>query len=125
MSRDQIATGYRIDFRGRSVCYLTDYEHPAVEPEPALVDLARGADLVIYDAMYTHDEYASRVGWGHSTWKQGIRLIQAAGARQLALFHHDPSRDDAAMDAIVAAAARVHPGTFGAREGMLVDLGAP
>ena len=119
------ATGYRIDFRGHSVCYLTDYEHPAIEPEPALVDLVRGADLVIYDAMYTNEEYASRVGWGHSTWEQGVRLLQAAGAKQLALFHHDPSRDDAAMDAVVAAAVRVHPGTFGAREAMVVDLGAP
>ena len=116
------ATGYRIEYAGHAVCYLTDHEHVPTGPLPSLIELARDADVLIYDAMYTQAEYDSRIGWGHSTWEEAIRLADAAGARQLVLFHHDPMRDDAALDAIVNAAARARPGTIAAREGLVLDL---
>ena len=67
-------------------------------------------------------ELPSHAGWGHSSWQQGIRLANAAGAKQLCLFHHDPEHDDSLMDNIKATAETARPGTIVAREGMQVDL---
>ena len=52
--------------------------------------------------MYTDEEYPDRTGWGHSTFRQSIRLAEDAGAKQLLFFHHDPTRSDDALDEIVA-----------------------
>lgn len=118
---------YRIDYQGRSVVYATDTEHYPDRIDRQLVDLAAGADILIYDAQYTPEEYAgiignSRVGWGHSTWVEGVRVARAAGVGQLVLFHHDPAHDDAAVAAIERAAATVLPGTVAAREGLALHL---
>ena len=112
------ATGYRIEHAGRSLCYVTDTEHAPGRVDQNVVELARGADLLVYDCTYTDAEFASHVGWGHSTWEEGVRLCEAAGVRRLAIFHHDPARDDAAMDEIAAAAEERRPGTVVAMEGM-------
>lgn len=116
------ATGYRITFEGRSLCYMTDHEHGPGEPAPSLLDLACNADLLIYDATYTPEEYVDRVGWGHSTWTEAIRFAAKAGVERVALFHHDPLRDDAELDAIVNEASRAFPGVFAAREGQVIEL---
>ncbi|MCA9605034.1 MAG: MBL fold metallo-hydrolase, partial [Myxococcales bacterium] len=114
---------YRVSIGDRSVVYATDTEHYAV-PDPHLVALAKDADVLIYDAMYTEAEYASKVGWGHSTWQAGVAVAEAANVERLVLFHHDPSRDDAAVDAIERAAATARPGTIAAREGEAIRLPA-
>jgi phosphoribosyl 1,2-cyclic phosphodiesterase len=114
------ATGYRIEYGGRAICYITDTEHVAGEIDANIRDLIAGADLVVYDSMYTEEEYRHRVGWGHSTWEAGADLCDAAGAKTLVIFHHDPDHDDAFMDRIAAAAERRRPGTVVAREGMLL-----
>jgi len=116
------AIGYRIEHGGHALCYVTDTEHEPDRPDENILRLIDGADLVIYDATYTDAEYAVRRGWGHSTWSEGVRLCRAAGARSLALFHHDPDHDDAMMDTIEAEARLVWAGAFAAREGMTVDL---
>lgn len=116
------ATGYRVEFAGKSACYLTDTEHAAGVLDPGIVDFIRDADIVIYDANFTDDEYQARhVGWGHSTWQQGVRLCQAAGVKTLALFHHAPDRDDTALAAIEAAASKQFPGARAAREGLTLS----
>jgi len=116
------ATGYRFEHDGRSVCYITDTEHTGQGPDPVIAELIAGSDLVIYDSTYTDEEYPRFRNWGHSTWEEGVRLCEAAGAGRLAIFHHDPSHDDLAMDAIAEAAARRRPGTLVAREGMTIEL---
>ncbi len=116
------ATGYRIDFGGRSVAYVTDHEHRFEEPETELVSLARGVDLLIVDATFTPDEYRTRHGWGHSTWCEAIKLAAAAQSTKLALFHHDPSHDDDTMSRIEAEARQRWPSTFVAREGLIMTL---
>jgi phosphoribosyl 1,2-cyclic phosphodiesterase len=118
------AIGYRIDWAGVSVCYITDTEHPPDGHDADLLGMVTGADVMIYDATYTEAEYRSRIGWGHSTWQAGASLADAAGVRQLVLFHHDPSHDDRAMDAIASAVAEKRPGTLVAREGMVIGIGA-
>lgn len=117
------ATGYRIECAGRAVVYLTDTEHVPGAPDRNVLDLMAGADVVLYDATYTDEEFAGRSGWGHSTWAEGVRLARAAGVKRLMLFHHDPDHDDAAVAAIEAAAQAAWPGhVFAAREGVSVDV---
>jgi phosphoribosyl 1,2-cyclic phosphodiesterase len=121
---------WRVEHDGHAIVYATDLEHSADELPPQLVELARGADLLIYDAMYTPEEYAgvggpSRRGWGHSTFEAGAAVAEAAGVGELCLFHHDPSHDDGFMDALAARARRRFRATSVAREGLLVEIGEP
>jgi len=104
------ATGYRIDHLGKSICYITDTEHHEGRRDRTIVDLCRGADVMIYDSSYTDEEYPRYRGWGHSTWQEGVRLADAAGVGTLAIFHHDPSHDDAFMDGVARDAAAMRPG---------------
>ena len=116
------ATGYRLEFGGRSACYVTDTEHREGELDAAILGLIADADLVIYDATYTDDEFARFRGWGHSTWQEGIRLCEAAGAHRLVAFHHDPEHDDETLDRIAADMEKQRSGSLVAREGLVIDL---
>ena len=117
---------YRIEHGGRSVVYATDTEHYACV-DPALLALARGCDVLIYDSQYTPDEYAgasgpAKVGWGHSTYVAGAELARAADVGRYVLFHHDPKRSDAQVAEIESAAQRLFPDAVAAREGMILEL---
>lgn len=112
------ATAYRVEYGGRSICYVTDTEHVPDKPDQNILALIAGADIVIYDTTYTDEEMPRYTGWGHSTWQEAVRLCRAAGARRLALFHHDPGRDDDLLAAIEQKAAEALPGTVAAREGL-------
>jgi phosphoribosyl 1,2-cyclic phosphodiesterase len=116
------ATGYRIEHEGRSVCYVTDTEHVPGRPDQRILALIAGADLVIYDSTYTDEEFPEKVGWGHSTWQEGVRLCREAGARRLAIFHHDPDHDDAIMGGIEGEAREAWEGALVAREAMAIEL---
>jgi phosphoribosyl 1,2-cyclic phosphodiesterase len=112
------ACGYRIDYAGATICYITDTEHVPGHPDRNVLGLISGADIVIYDATYTDEEFPNFVTWGHSTWQEGVRLADAAGVKTLVIFHHDPGHDDDMMDIIAADAEDERPGTLVAREGM-------
>jgi phosphoribosyl 1,2-cyclic phosphodiesterase len=105
------ATGYRIEHGGKSICYITDTEHRLGAIDMTIVELCRGADVMIYDSSYTDEEYARYKGWGHSTWQEGVRIADAAGVGTLAIFHHDPSHSDAFMDDVAREAAAMRTGT--------------
>lgn len=122
LNHPQRATGYRVEYGGRSLCYVTDTEHTPDRLDPAIVELVRGADALIYDCSYTDEEFSRFVTWGHSTWQEGTRLAEAAGVGRLVLFHHDPAHDDDRMDAIAEEADRARPGTLTAHEGMMLAL---
>src|SRR2546423_5368159 len=103
---------YRLSAGGATIAYVTDHE-PFWKPEEGIlhhpgdqrhIAFIKGADLVIHDAQYTEEEYAGRVGWGHSTLEYAVDVAMAAGARRVALFHHDPTHDDAAMERLEARA---------------------
>ncbi len=115
--------GYRLEYQGASIVYATDTEHFACV-DPALARLAAGADVLIYDAQYTPEEYPGKVGWGHSTWEAAVALARTAGVRQLVLYHHDPRRSDEAVDALEARAQSVFPGALAAREGAVLHVEA-
>ena len=119
--------GYRIELGGRSVVYATDTEHFACV-DPGLLALARGADMLIYDAQYTPEEYAgeggpARVGWGHSTYAAAVELAGAAEVGQLVLFHHDPSRSDEGVAELETRARALFANTVAAREGVELIAG--
>ena len=114
------ATGYRFDHRGRAVCYISDIEHQDPWPPPDLTDVVRGADLVIYDGMFSETEYLRCQGWGHSTWQKGVALCRAGGAGGPAIFHLHPQHDDAYLRAMEAEIKAEWPTAFLAREGSTV-----
>ena len=99
--------GYRIEVGGKVICFIPDDELEGDMYEvddgwrERLVDFARGADLLIHDSMYTDDEYPARIGWGHSTFSQSLRLAEEAEVKKLLFFHHDPNRSDDELDEIV------------------------
>jgi len=105
--------GYRIEGGGGdgTLAYLPDHE-PAlgesdfvVEPKwTSGFDLARDVDVLIHDAQYTEDEYAERIGWGHSTLRHAITFAAGAGAKVLVPFHHDPEHSDDFIDEMIAGA---------------------
>ncbi|MGH7389943.1 MAG: diguanylate cyclase domain-containing protein [Candidatus Rokuibacteriota bacterium] len=124
---------YKISGAGGTLAYVTDHEPfwPGRGPEfehpgdQAHVGFLKGADLVIHDAQYTQEEYSSRVGWGHSTVEYATAVARAAGVRRLALFHHDPSRDDAEMERLEARARAGAAGeveVFAGREGLELEV---
>ncbi len=116
------ATGYRLECSGKSLCYVTDTEHLPGKPDQKILGLIEGADLVIYDCTYTDDEFVSKVGWGHSTWQEAVRLCRAGNVRQLAIFHHDPAHEDPFMADVERQARAMWEGAFVAREGMRIQL---
>ncbi|MCA8929159.1 MAG: MBL fold metallo-hydrolase [Alphaproteobacteria bacterium] len=116
------AVGYRVEFEGRAVCYISDTSHKPGETNEAIAGLIAGADLVIYDSMFNAQEFAQRPHWGHSTWEEAIRLARLADVKRMALFHHDPARTDDDLDELGRIAAARQPGTFVAREGQTVTV---
>lgn len=118
LNHPQGAVGYRVDFEGKSICYISDTEHFEGRLDENILGLIDRADIMIYDATYTDEEYSNHIGWGHSTWREGAKLCDAANVKQLVLFHHDPNHDDAAMDVISREAAAERSGTIVATEGM-------
>jgi phosphoribosyl 1,2-cyclic phosphodiesterase len=124
--------GYRIETEQSSLAYLPDHE-PALGARRFPLDaewtsgfeLAEGVDLLLHDAQYTREEYPRHAGWGHSAMHDAVAFAKLAGVRRLAPFHHDPGRDDAALErAIAAAVADTNPDfpVTPAAEGRSFDL---
>ena len=114
------ATGYRVEFGGRSICYVTDTEHVEGALDETILELIDGTDIFVYDATYTDDEYPRHRGWGHSTWQQGARLADAAGVGNYVVFHHAPEHTDNLMDQISDEVRRVRSDSVVAREGLIL-----
>jgi phosphoribosyl 1,2-cyclic phosphodiesterase len=125
--------GFRIEADGSSLAYLPDHE-PALtgafaeRPRDWISggSIAENVDLLLHDAQYFADEYADRLGWGHSAVESTVAFAQAVGARRLVLFHHDPDHSDEALERLEAHARSLarpddNPPLV-AREGMVLEL---
>jgi phosphoribosyl 1,2-cyclic phosphodiesterase len=115
LNHPSLAMAYRLTADGNAVVYHKFIPAPpdpskGLKPEDAklledmrngVLDLCRGADLVIYDTHFTMEEYQSRPHWGHSAPEHAVDITIEAGAKALVLFHHAPEHSDEKMDAIV------------------------
>jgi phosphoribosyl 1,2-cyclic phosphodiesterase len=120
------AVGYRVNWKGYSAAYVTDTEHFPDRLDENVLSLARNVDVLIYDATYTDEEYhskqLSKVGWGHSTWQEAVKIANAASVKQLVIFHHDPLHSDDFLDQVGTQLAEVFPNGLMAKEGLSIDL---
>jgi phosphoribosyl 1,2-cyclic phosphodiesterase len=126
--------GYRIQDEGHVLVYVPDHEPyltAALDDEPEWISgwaLAADADLLLHDSQYTAEEYANRLGWGHSSAAHAAAFARAAGVRRLAMFHHDPMRSDPELDElydeVAAAVGGDQEPPLIAREGLEITLGA-
>ena len=97
--------GFRFESGGKSVVYSTDSEHDLGNRRETdgFVDFFRGADVVIFDAMYSlADAISVKADWGHSSNIAGVELCHAAGVKHLCMFHHEPAFDDASIARVLA-----------------------
>lgn len=126
--------GYRIDWDGASVAYISDHQSPmagAGEGDTVTADvleLCDGADLLIHDTQYWPGEWAEKSDWGHCTVDYAVRVAVEAGAKRLVLFHHDPAHDDADIDRMLQHACTAVSGSsvvevLAAAEGLTISLG--
>ena len=136
LNHPALTLGYRLEADGAAVVYACDHEPHSRSlaagdgnididgHDRQHVEFLASADLVIHDAQYTAAEYEGKKGWGHSTGEYAAEAARCAGVHRLALTHHDPRRDDAAVDDIVAAIRRRVAASgsamevFGAAEGL-------
>ncbi len=122
--------GFRVEADGAVVAYVPDHQAPGdlARVEPGVLELCDGADLVVHDAQYSDEEFAAKPDWGHSTVGYAVHVAAEAGARELALFHHDPSHLDDDVDRLVEGARRRPEAArlrrvLGAAEGLALQLG--
>lgn len=122
--------GYRIDWRGTSVAYVSDHQAPLAldRVDDAVLELADGVELLVHDAQYTEEEFRARPDWGHSTIDYAVLVARESGAHRLALFHHDPARTDDELDRLETTARRTGdrlgvPVVLVASEGLCLELG--
>ncbi|WP_375462436.1 MBL fold metallo-hydrolase [uncultured Methylobacterium sp.] len=124
LNHPQGSVGYRFAHAGKRLCIVSDVEHTDPWPDPALMRFVAGADLMVYDGMFTDGEYPTCRGWGHSTWQKGVELAQAAGVKGLAIIHLHPCHSDATLRAMEADMQAIMPSAFIARERQSVQVGA-
>ncbi|HET7840949.1 MAG TPA: MBL fold metallo-hydrolase [Terriglobia bacterium] len=114
---------YRVEADGAAFVLATDTEPGSAFHDRSVRELAKGADVFVYDAQYTPEQLlGEKKNWGHSSWLEGTRIVQAAGAKRLILFHHDPDHDDLFVDGLVEKSRQEFPQSSGAAEGMVIEL---
>jgi phosphoribosyl 1,2-cyclic phosphodiesterase len=122
LNHPQGCVGYRIAQNGKVISYCTDLEHGVDWSDRNLRTLARDADFLIVDSQFTPEELPEHAGWGHSSWKQSLEAGMESGAKKIALYHHDPYHEDAALEEILRNALRIFPNVVAAREGLEVNV---
>ena len=117
MYHPQGAAGFRIESAKGVIVYASDLEPGNAELDRVVRESSGGADSLVYDSQFTPEEYATHRGWGHSHWREAASVARDARAKELILFHHDPSHDDQTMTRIEASARELFERTSAAREG--------
>jgi ribonuclease BN (tRNA processing enzyme) len=107
LSHPNQGVGYKFTEGGKSFVFLTDneltFKHPGGVDFQDYRDFSAGADLLVHDAEFTEEEYNKRTKtWGHSVYRDALRLALEARVRKFGLFHHNQERSDEGVDEIVA-----------------------
>ncbi|MFH1728738.1 MAG: MBL fold metallo-hydrolase [Pseudomonadota bacterium] len=119
---------YKVEYHNKHIVFATDHEHSSERINISLSSFIQDADLLIYDCTYTEDEYMgtngklSKKGFGHSTWQEAVRLCKNNNAKRLALFHHDPSHNDAFLDNLEKVCQKVFPLSKVSYEGLELEI---
>jgi phosphoribosyl 1,2-cyclic phosphodiesterase len=125
LNHPQGCLGFRIETPAGTIAYATDNEPGDAALDRSLRELAAGADIFVNDAQFMPAQLAGmRKGWGHSSWKEGVKIAREVNAKTLVLFHHDPDSTDRVVDGILRAAREEFDSVFAASEGMVITLGA-
>src|SRR5215469_8346428 len=125
LNHPQGCLGFRIDTPAGVVAYATDNEPGDAKLDKSLRELAADADIFINDAQFTPSQLAtSRKGWGHSSWREGVKVAREVNAKALVLFHYDPDSTDRLVDELLRQAREEFDSVFAASEGMVITLGA-
>jgi phosphoribosyl 1,2-cyclic phosphodiesterase len=115
--------GYKVSYKQKAVCYITDHEHGNQIVDKHLEEFIQEADMMIYDASYDDCKYEQgHKGWGHSTWQKACELMEKSSVKQVALFHHDPDLDDGEMDILKCEIESLYDNVFIAHEGQTINL---
>ncbi len=114
--------GFRISNSGTVVTYCTDTTHREGQLNPAVLELARNADLLIHDAQHTPEHKSAMPDYGHSSWLDAVQVAIEANVKRLALFHHAPDASDASLEGILQDARNYFPNTILAREGLTLNI---
>jgi CheY-like chemotaxis protein/phosphoribosyl 1,2-cyclic phosphodiesterase len=141
LNHPALTLGYRLEVDGVTLVYATDYEPHSLLPLEARpgttpihhgdrrhVRFLEGADLVIHDAQYTLSDFPAKAGWGHTPMERAVDYALLGQVKRLALFHHDPDRNDEAVDQLCerartrAAASDTDLEIFAAAEGQIIEL---
>ncbi len=122
LNHPQGCLAYRFDRGGSSVVIATDHEAGDDTIDGALRDLADRAGVLFHDGQYTHEEYVTRIGWGHSTWEAAAKAADRARVDRLVLTSHDPTHTDDVIDDMVRMAADVFDDVAAAAPGMHVPI---
>lgn len=107
-----LSLGFRVEYRDRVFVYATDNEI-LIEPEMEgynernMENLIRNADILVAECQYTEAEYLKKIGWGHSSIDQVVRISRMFGVKNLFTFHHDPMRTDREIDRMIKHASRI------------------
>jgi phosphoribosyl 1,2-cyclic phosphodiesterase len=117
-----IAYTYRFEYEGSSIVYSTDTEHFHDVIDKRVVEISKKADLLIHDAQYTDRVIGFKLGWGHSTWKQAVKVAIDANVKKLALFHYDPEQSDDEIFGIEQEAKLLFPATIISMERLQLDI---
>jgi phosphoribosyl 1,2-cyclic phosphodiesterase len=116
------AYSYRIEWRdGTVLVFCTDIEH-GDSIDQGIVELARGADLLIHEGQYTPEELPRHRGWGHSSWQQAVEVAEQAEVKQLVVTHHDPDHDDAFLERIERQVQQRFANSMLAREKVPIEI---
>jgi phosphoribosyl 1,2-cyclic phosphodiesterase len=122
LNHPQGASGFRLESQGAVVVHACDHEHGDPTLDRVLRENAEGADILVYDAQFTPEEYETKRGWGHSTWLEAIHVARDAKVKQLVLAHHDPSHSDDFLRGVLAQAREKFDNVVIAQEGLAIPL---
>jgi len=121
----QGAVGFRLESDGQVLVHASDHEHGNPEIDAGLIRAAQNANLLSIDAQYTPEEYAGKVGWGHSSYAHAAQAARSAGVGRLLLFHHDPTHNDLFLDRMLADAKTLFDSAEMACEGKVLEIVQP
>ncbi len=113
--------GFRVETKTGAFVFATDIEHFSV-PDNKLIELSKNASILMYDAHFTPEEYPKYIGWGHSTYEEGIKVAQLANVKELHLCHHAPEHTDAQIDDLQRNAQAKFQKTYAIQEGWEVQV---